>query len=243
MTALLSFEDVARRFGDVTALDGVSLEVQRGEIFGLLGPSGSGKTTLLRLAGILDAPTAGRVLLDGRPVDAGGDRDLATRRRIAMILQKPVVFRGTVLRNATYGLRLRDVKEEEARRRAMEALEGVGLGGLGGRSASTLSGGEVQRLAFARAAVLRPDLMLLDEFTANLDPANILLLEKAVRGFREAGGTVVMVTHNLPQGRRLADRVGLLLNGRLVEQAPSLKFFESPETAEAKDFLSGAMVW
>jgi tungstate transport system ATP-binding protein len=243
MTALLSFEDVARRFGDVTALDGVSLGVQRGEIFGLLGPSGSGKTTLLRLAGILDAPTAGRVLLDGRPVDAGGDRDLATRRRIAMILQKPVVFRGTVLRNATYGLRLRDVEEEEARRRAMEALEGVGLGGLAGRSASTLSGGEVQRLAFARAAVLRPDLMLLDEFTANLDPANILLLEKAVRGFREAGGTVVMVTHNLPQGRRLADRVGLLLNGRLVEQAPSLKFFESPETAEAKDFLSGAMVW
>jgi len=243
MTALLSLDNVSRRFGAVEALAGVSLEVGRGEVVGLLGPSGSGKTTLLRLAGMLDSPTSGRVLFEGKEVTPRGDRDLPTRRRIAMILQKPVVFRGTVMRNATYGLRMRRAEPEEARRGAQEALEAVGLGGLPGRTASTLSGGEVQRLAFARAAVLRPELMLLDEFTANLDPANITMLEKGVRAFREGGGTVVMVTHNLPQARRLADRVCLLLGGKLVENSPSKEFFDSPKTGQARDFLDGTMVW
>jgi len=243
MTGPLSLEKVTRRFGQKTALDSVSLDIGKGEIVGLLGPSGSGKTTLLRLAGMLDTPTEGQVLLDGSPVQAEGDRDLAKRRRIAMILQKPVVFRGSVLRNATYGLRIRKVDEEESRRRALEALKAVGLDEMAGRTASTLSGGEVQRLAFARAAVLGPELLLLDEFTANLDPANIIMLEKVVRGFREGGGTVVMVTHNLAQGRRLADRVCLLLNGKLVESGPPQKFFDSPETNEAKEFLNGTMVW
>jgi tungstate transport system ATP-binding protein len=243
MTGLLSLEKVTRRFGQKTALDSVSLDIGKGEIVGLLGPSGSGKTTLLRLAGMLDTPTEGQVLFDGRPVQADGDRDLGTRRRIAMILQKPVVFRGSVLRNATYGLRIRKVEDKEARARAMEALKSVGLADLAGRAAPTLSGGEVQRLAFARAAVLRPELMLLDEFTANLDPSNITMLEKAVRGFREGGGTVMMVTHNLAQGKRLADRVCLLLNGRVMESGTPQKFFDSPETNEAKEFLNGTMVW
>ncbi len=243
MTALLSLENVTRRFGPVTALDSVSLEAGKGEIVGLLGPSGSGKTTLLRLAGMLDRPDGGSVLLDGKPVDAGGDRDLDTRRRIAMILQKPVVFRGSVLRNATYALRVRKVEEGESRARALEALEGVGLGDFASRAASTLSGGEVQRLAFARAAVIKPELMLLDEFTANLDPANITMLEKAVRAFRGGGGTVVMVTHNLSQGKRLADRVCLLLNGKLVESGTPQKFFDSPEAKQTREFLNGTMVW
>jgi len=243
MTALLSLENVVRRFGEVEALRGISLDVGKGEIVGLLGPSGSGKTTLLRLAGLLDTPSGGRVLFDGKPVAAKGDRDILSRRRIAMILQKPVVFRGSVMRNATYGLRIRRVNEDEARDRALKALRKVGLGELGKRAASTLSGGEVQRLAFARAAVLRPDLLLLDEFTANLDPANITMLENGVRRFREGGGTVLMVTHNLAQGKRLADRVCLLLGGKLVEAGPSGKFFDAPETKEARDFLNGTMVW
>jgi len=243
MTALLSLEKVTRRFGPKTALDSVSLEVGKGEIFGLLGPSGSGKTTLLRLAGMLDTPSEGRVLFDERPVQAEGDRDLTTRRKIAMILQKPVVFRGSVLQNATYGLRIRRLEESKSRRSALEALQAVGLTEMAGRAASTLSGGEVQRLAFARAAVLGPELLLLDEFTANLDPANIIMLEKAVRSFRDGGGTVIMVTHNPAQGKRLADRVCLLLGGRLVETGPAHRFFEGPETKEAKEFLNGTMVW
>ena len=138
---------------------------------------------------------------------------------------------------------MRMVEESECRARAVAALRDVGLGELGARTASTLSGGEVQRLAFARAAVLRPELLLLDEFTANLDPANIAMLENGVRRFREGGGTVLMVTHNLAQGKRLADRICLLLGGRLVETAPARRFFESPHTKQARDVLDGTMVW
>lgn len=243
MSALLEIENVSRRYCAVDALCGASLTVDRGEILGLLGPSGAGKTTLLRVAGLLETPTDGRVIFDGQPAMADKKDSLALRRRMAMILQKPVVFRGSVLRNATYGLRVRGYPEQQARRLVSPILETVGLSEMANRPAHTLSGGEVQRLAFARATVLKPELLLLDEFTANLDPANIALLEKGVRQYRDGGGTVMMVTHNLAQGKRLADRVCLLLGGRLVEAGPSQKFFESPETTQAKEFLNGTMVW
>lgn len=243
MTPLLELESVTRKYGEVDALRDASLTVSRGEIWGLLGPSGAGKTTLLRIAGLLETPTAGRVVFDGQPAMAEKKDSLALRRRMAMILQKPVVFRGSVMRNATYGLRVRGYPEHQARGLVSPILDTVGLTEMADRPAHTLSGGEVQRLAFARATVLKPELLLLDEFTANLDPANIALLEKGVRQYRDGGGTVMMVTHNLAQGKRLADRVCLLLGGRLVEAGPSQKFFESPETTQGKEFLNGTMVW
>jgi tungstate transport system ATP-binding protein len=241
MTAILELENVSRRFGDVEALSGASIKVHRKEILGILGPSGAGKTTMLRIAGLLEAPTSGKVVLDGQPAPVTGS--LALRRRMAMILQKPVVFRGSVMRNATYGLRVRGYPDGQARKLVAPLLEELGLSGMADRPASTLSGGEVQRLAFARATVLRPELLLLDEFTANLDPANIALLEKAVRKYRDGGGTVMMVTHNIAQGKRLADRVCLLLGGKMVEVGPSEKFFENPETEKGRAFLNGSMVW
>jgi len=243
MTPLLELENVTRRYGEVDALRDASLTVGRGEIWGLLGPSGAGKTTLLRVAGLLETPTAGRVVFDGQPAMADRKESLALRRRMAMILQKPVVFRGSVMRNATYGLRVRGYPEHQARGLVSPILDTVGLTEMADRPAHTLSGGEVQRLAFARATVLKPELLLLDEFTANLDPANIALLEKGVRQYRDGGGTVMMVTHNLAQGKRLADRVCLLIGGKLVEAGPSHKFFEGPETTQAKEFLNGTMVW
>ena len=243
MTALLEIHNVTRRYGNVKALAGASLKVDRGEILGLLGPSGAGKTTLLRVAGLLEAPTSGRVVFDGQRAHADKKESLALRRRMAMILQKPVVFCGSVMRNATYGLRVRGYPESQAEKLVSPLLDSVGLADMAGRPASTLSGGEVQRLAFARATVLKPQMLLLDEFTANLDPANITMLENGVRRFREGGGTVLMVTHNLAQGKRLADRVCLLLGGKLVEAGPSGKFFDAPETKEARDFLNGTMVW
>jgi tungstate transport system ATP-binding protein len=243
MTPLLELEKLTRRYGDVVALAGASLNVDRGEIVGLLGPSGAGKTTLLRMAGFLEAPTSGRVVFDGQTARADKKESLVLRRRMAMILQKPVVFIGSVMRNATYGLRVRGYPDGQARGLVAPLLEELGLSGMADRPASTLSGGEVQRLAFARATVLRPELLLLDEFTANLDPANIGVLEKAVRKYRDGGGTVMMVTHNIAQGKRLADRVCLLLGGRIVEAGPSEKFFESPETEKGRAFLNGSMVW
>jgi tungstate transport system ATP-binding protein len=243
MTALLELHNVTRRYGNVKALAGASLKVDRGEILGLLGPSGAGKTTLLRMAGLLEAPTSGRVDFDGHTAHADKKESLALRRRMAMILQKPVVFSGPVMRNATFGLRVRGYPEDQAQRLVAPVLETVGLSGLGDRPASTLSGGEVQRLAFARATVLEPEMLLLDEFTANLDPANVALLENGVRRYRDGGGTILMVTHNLAQGKRLADRVCLLLGGKLVEVGLADEFFERPATEQGREFLNGTMVW
>lgn len=243
MTALLELENVTRQYGEVKALAGASLSVDRGEIVGLLGPSGAGKTTLLRMAGLLESPTSGRVVFDGRTAHAGKKESLALRRRMAMILQKPVVFSGSVMRNATYGLRVRGYPEDQARRLVEPVLESVGLSEMTDRQASTLSGGEVQRLAFARATVLEPELLLLDEFTANLDPANVALLEKGVRQYRDGGGTVLMVTHNLAQGKRLTDSVCLLLGGKIAETGPAAGFFAGPKTRQAREFLNGTMVW
>ena len=243
MRKLLSLRGVTKRYDKKLALSDATLTLSRGEILGILGPSGAGKTTLLRLMGLLDAPTKGRVLFKGKAVSSEGDGGLEVRRRMAMILQKPVVFRGTVADNAVYGLKVRGVPPEAARERAERALKGVGLEDVLDRQASTLSGGEVQRLAFARAAVVEPDVLLLDEFTANLDPASIEILERQVRDFRDGGGAVAMVTHSVQQGRRLADKLCLLLDGRIVETAGTEKFFESPATPEARDFVSGKMVW
>lgn len=241
--AVISVEGAGRRYGGVRALSGVTLEVRRGEVLGVLGPSGAGKSTLLRLLALLDAPTEGTVLFNGRPASAYGDGGLKLRRRLAAVLQKPVVFRGTVFGNVAFGLRARGLPERVVGVRADRALGSVGLARLGDRPASALSGGEVQRLAFARAAVLRPEVLLLDEYTANLDPANVALLERLVLEFNEGGGTVLLVTHNPAQARRLADRVGLLIGGRLVEVAPAGEFFESPSSSAARDFLSGRMAW
>jgi len=243
MKRLLSLRNVTKRFGGKVALSGATITLGKGEILGLLGPSGAGKTTMLRIMGLLEPPTKGRVLFRGKAVSSEGDEALDSRRRIAMILQKPVVFKGTVAQNAVYGLKVRGVAPEEARERAEKALRGVGLEDVLDRHASTLSGGEVQRLAFARAAVTEPEVLLLDEFTANLDPANITILEKQVRDFGNGGGAVAMITHSVQQGRRLADRICLLLDGKIAEMERTEKFFESPATEEARDFVSGKMVW
>lgn len=231
----ISLEGITKRFGPVTALDGVSLRVRSGTVFCLVGPSGAGKTTLLRIAALLERPDAGLVR-------HGGAGEL--RREAALLHQRPYLFRGTVFDNVAYGLRLRDRPEEEIERRVGSVLEKVGLRARASSRARGLSGGEAQRVAFARAAVLQPRLLLLDEFTANLDPANVALLEEAVLRFRaETGATVLMASHNFLQAKRMADRVGLLLQGRLVEAADTERFFEAPEREETRRFLAGEMVY
>ncbi len=228
-------EGVAKRFGPVTALDGVSLRVKPREIFCLVGPSGAGKTTLLRIAALLEAPDGGRVVHA-----AAGN----SRKQIAMLHQRPYLFRGTVFENVAYGLRLRNRPEAEMEAEVRAGLEAVGLQDRASSRARDLSGGEAQRVAFARAIVTRPRLLLLDEFTANLDPANVALLEEAVLRFRsETGATVLMASHNFLQAKRMADRVGLLLQGKLVEVAEKEKFFERPERMETQRFLKGEMVY
>lgn len=244
MSLTVELRRIRKAFDGVSVLRDVDLSVRRGEIFALVGPSGVGKTTLLRIVNLLESPDAGRVLLDGLDSSATPNGNMSLRRRMAMVLQRPVVFRRTVFENVAYGLRLRGTAREEVARRVETTLALVGLDGLRDKPAPKLSGGQAQRLAFARASVLEPDLLLLDEFTANLDPGNITVLEDAIRVVnRERRTTILIVTHNLFQAKRIAHRVGFLLGGELVEVADVPRFFEDPADPRTRAFLRGEIVF
>ncbi len=222
-----------------TVLDIDSLVVRSGEILAIVGPSGAGKSTLLRLLNFLESPSSGEISFEGRPVPP--DPPLEVRRRVTTVFQRPALLNRSVLENVAYGLRLRG---ESTNGRVTEALERVGLTALAHHSATELSGGEMQRVALARALVLRPDVLLLDEPTANLDPYNVGLIETIVREQNAVHGTTaVLVTHNIFQARRLASRVGLLLEGRLVGVLPCEEFFERPKDPRTAAFVRGEMAY
>jgi len=209
-------ESVRVAYRGRTVVDVPSVELASGETYALLGASGAGKSTLLRVLGLLERPTAGRVLFDGSPVGAG---DLTARRRIAAVFQKPYLLRGTVTDNVAYGLRLRGVKAAERAARVAAVLERVGMAGWQNRSALTLSGGEGQRVALARALVLEPSFLLLDEPLSYMDP----LLKRSLS--REFAGilagehiTSLYVTHDQDEASVVADRIGIMRDGRIVAE-------------------------
>lgn len=244
MTVPLSLARVQKSYAGKPVLRGLDLTIEASEIFGILGPSGAGKTTVLRLIDLLEPPDSGEVLFEGRALRPPMREALLQRRRMCLIAQNPSVFRATVFDNVAYGLWLRGVPTEDIRGRVFAALDFVGLLDRAGELAGRLSGGEQQRVAFARATVLHPEVLLLDEFTSNLDPANVRLLESATQRYRrETGCTVVIVTHNLFQAKRLADRVGLLLDGIFVEVGPTREVFDNPARPETRAFLTGEMAY
>jgi tungstate transport system ATP-binding protein len=219
-----------------------AMEVQRGEILALVGPSGSGKSTLLRLLNFLEAPTQGWIEYGGVRFEAGKDMPLELRRRVTTVFQRPMLLDRSVWDNVTYSLQLRGQRDVQVP--AQTVLERVGLASLAQQNARRLSGGEAQRVALARAMILRPDVLLMDEPTANLDPYNVGLIERIIHQVnREHNTTVVLVTHNVFQARRLADRVGFLLGGKLVETADVGTFFDSPADARTRAFVNGEMVY
>ena len=239
---IYALNSVVKRYGHKTAVLVERLDICRGEVLALVGPSGAGKSTLLRLLNFLEPPTSGCVEFEGARFDADTPMALAQRRRVTTVFQRPALLRMSVRDNVAYGLRLRG--EAGAGSRADDALSQVGLQDLARSGAATLSGGEAQRVALARALAIAPDILLLDEPTANLDPANVRLIEAAVLEHRRARGcTCVWVTHNLAQARRVADRVALMLEGQLVEVAPTRAFFAAPNDPRTAAFIGGEMVW
>lgn len=235
-------EGVAKRYGtrDVLAID--DLGIRRGDILAMVGPSGAGKSTLLRLLNFIETPSAGCIRFGDACLEPDRAVPLQVRRRVTTVFQRPILLKRDVWSNVAYGLRLRGHRDFEDRVRA--ALDRVGLSHLARQKAFTLSGGEAQRVALARAIVLQPDVLLLDEPTANLDPYNVSLIEDIVRSLNdEAGTTVVLVTHNVFQARRLAHRVGLLLNGSLIEESDVDTFFASPRDPRTLAFVEGKMVY
>jgi len=215
-------------------LSGVDLEIRAGERLLVLGPNGAGKTLLMQVGHRLIVPTAGQV-------------EAAGHLREAMVFQRPVLLRRSVIGNVLYaidharcgnGLRSREAREE----RALAALALVGLEALAHRRARVLSGGEQQRVALARAAALRPDLVWLDEPTANLDPASTQAIESIVMQMSAKGATCVMATHDIGQARRLAQRVVLMAGGRIIESTAAERFFEQPTTDDGRRYLQGELL-
>lgn len=209
--------------GAVRILADVNLKVGAGRT-ALLGPNGAGKSTLLRLMHGLLKPSAGAVIWP-QPLTQ------------AMVFQRPIMLRATVLANIEYGLSLRGVPVQARRARAQTALERVGLPQLANRQARKLSGGEQQRVALARAWALDPQVLFLDEPTASLDPASSREVERIIREIAAGGTKIVMTTHNLGQAHRIADEVVYLEDGRLLEQTPVDEFFRQPRTSAARDFI------
>jgi tungstate transport system ATP-binding protein len=245
MTTAVEFRDATKRYGDVVAVKEASLAIQKGELFGILGPSGAGKSTLLRLIDLLDAPDEGAVLINGEEVLCDSRKADEVRSRIGMILQKPVALNRSVANNIAYSLEIRDWCEEDIAKKVDNEVKKYGLQDRRDKNARTLSGGELQRLSFARSTVFGPELLLLDEFSANLDPKNVAMMEEQIsRYMREDDSrTIVMVTHNIFQARRMCNRIALMWDGEIIEIADKKKFFEEPDDPRTAAFVKGDVVY
>jgi tungstate transport system ATP-binding protein len=232
----LLLEEVSFVAGGRSIIDRVSCEFTPGPRTVILGPNGSGKSVLMRLCHGLLKPTSGRIVWRGR-------RDESRPRAQAMVFQRPVMLRRSAVGNVTYGLALAGVGRAERERRARDMLDAVGLGLVGSRPARVLSGGEQQKLALARAWALTPEVLFLDEPTANLDPGATREVERIVDQIHASGTKIVMTTHNLGQARRLADEILFMSAGKLTDHAPVQRFFAQPSTAEAAAFIKGELPW
>ena len=244
VTPFISIQNVSKSFPAKVALKSVNLDVERGEIVIIIGPSGAGKTTLLRLIDLLDFPDEGRIVTDGVDTTVFPHLHPAIRRRIGMVFQQPILFDTSTFNNVAWSLRMRGFDERSVQTMVKETLDMVGLAGFERRRARTLSGGEAQRLTIARVMVYKPELMLLDEPTANLDPYNVAAIEEIItRINRETDTTIIMATHNMFEARRLGGRVVFLLNGEIVEVGWAKELFERPEDQRTASFIKGEMIY
>lgn len=235
---LIETVNLCQRLGERDILKNINIRVDRGEVFALIGPTGAGKTTLLRLIDLIDTPTAGGIYFDGTDTSVSEKVRLEMRRRMAFVLQKPIVFNMSVYDNVACGLKLRGVVRSELRERVGGILEMVGLYDYKSRNARTLSGGEVQRVAIARAIAVEPEVLLLDEPTANLDPVSAARVEELITDIiKRHVTTVIMATHDMAQGQRLADRIGVLMDGELLQVGNSHDVFVFPHNREVAEFV------
>ena len=231
---------VQQTYDGRTVLNLEQFTIQQGEILALVGPSGAGKSTLLRLLNFLEPASRGTVQFDGQL--ATPDLALVQRRRVTTVFQRPLLLQRSVRANLRYGPGLRGQKLPQSVED--EWLERLGLSSLADQSAPKLSAGEAQRVALARALVTQPDVLLLDEPTANLDPSNVRIIESIIQEEnRRSDMTVVLVTHNIFQARRIAHRTALLWAGELIEVAETEQFFNEPVREETAAFVRGDTVY
>jgi polar amino acid transport system ATP-binding protein len=241
MTApMLDYDNVWKRFGDFTALAGVSMQVHRGQVVCLIGPSGSGKSTLLRCTNGLELLDDGEIRLQGQsiPRDPRGIR--AVRQRMGMVFQNFELFpHRTAIANIMSGpLTVLRLSRSAAEQRAMALLDKVDLSDKANSYPANLSGGQQQRVAIARALAMQPDIMLFDEPTSALDPETIGEVLNVMKRLAEEGMTMLVVTHEMNFARRVANHVVVFERGAIIEQGPPTQIFDAPQVERTRDFLS-----
>ena len=245
---LIQVKDLKKYYnkGAIKALDGVSVDVMRGDVLVVIGPSGGGKSTFLRSLNLLEEPTEGQIIFEGvdiaRKKDADGkklDLDLH-RRKMGMVFQHFNLFpHMTILQNMTLApIQVKGVPQAEAEKKAMELLERVGLADRAGAYPIQLSGGQKQRVAIVRALAMEPDVMLFDEPTSALDPEMVGEVLDVMRELAKSGMTMVIVTHEMGFAREVGNRILFMADGKLVEEGTPDELFNHPQSPRLQDFLS-----
>lgn len=229
----LALTNVSFEAGGIPLIKNLNATIAKGPRTFVIGPNGAGKSLLLRLCHGLLSPASGDVAWASP----------AAKDRQAMVFQRPVMLRRSVAANITHALAARGIGKSERNGRTAEVLDRTGLTRLAGQPARTLSFGEQQKLAIARAWALRPEVLFLDEPTASLDPAATHWIEELVQSIHDAGTKIVMTTHDLPQARRMADEVIFMFRGRLLEQSPAAEFFDKPRNDLAEAYIAGEPLW
>ncbi len=232
---MIELKGVSKKFDGIVALKNIDLKLNSNGVYVIIGPSGAGKTTLLKILALLSKPTEGHIYYNDVEVDDKAISPL--RRRFTMVFQNTVLFNTTVYENIAYGLKIRNLLKDEAVKRIRDVMERLGLNGLEKRHVSKLSVGQQQRVSLARALVIEPDILILDEPTANLDPENTAVIEEEVLEFSKTK-TVVMSTHNVRQTFRLADRVAFLYGGLLIDQGKT-SILDDPVDERVQRFVRG----
>ncbi len=239
---LIRVEDVKMHFkkGEIKALDGVSLDIQKGDVLVIIGPSGSGKSTLLRCLNRLEVPTSGHIYVDNVDIINPKVDINAYRQKMGMVFQHFNLFPNmTVLRNMTLApMKLLKKSKQEAEEKAMKLLERVGLKDRAEAYPSQLSGGQKQRIAIVRALCMDPEIMLFDEPTSALDPEMVGEVLEVMKELAKEGMTMAVVTHEMGFAREVGSRIIFMSDGKILEEAQPDTFFESPQSERAKEFLS-----
>lgn len=234
---IMEIENLFKIYDKTVVLDNITLSLKRGTTLGLIGPTGGGKTTLLRIIDLLEKPSQGKIFFENVDTSKSEKTRMKIRRKIAMVFQKPIVFRGTVYDNIHYGLKIRGINSKASKKKIMDLLDSLGLEGYEHRDASKLSGGEIQRIALARAIITQPKLLLLDEPTANLDPNSTEKIEYMIQELREKEDmSIIISTHNLIQGQRLADEIAIL-NKKIYQVGKPEEIFRKPVNRFVADFV------
>ncbi len=236
----LLLESVSYAVDNLRLIKDFACEFQPDRRYVIIGPNGAGKSLLLKLCNGLIEPTEGQISWLGPSTSYD---ESVIRRRQAMVFQRPVMLRRSVAANIEYALKFQDIRPRDRREIIQAVLKRTGLRRRAEQPARILSGGEQQRLALARAWATSPEILFLDEPTANLDPAATHVVEDIIRAIHESGTTIVMTSHDLGQAKRTADEILFLHRGRLLEQAPTEQFFENPRNDLAQAFIRGELLW